>query len=129
MSDIEFVLDASAALAVIFAEPGIDLVVAAAASAAMSAVNLGEVVAKMHDRGVSAENIALTLADFDVAILPFERDLAIRAGNLRQATRHLGLSFGDRACLATAQSMNCAVLTADRAWAELNLGIAITVIR
>jgi ribonuclease VapC len=41
----------------------------------------------------------------------------------------LGLSFGDRACLALAKSLVAPALTADRSWARLDLGIAIEVIR
>ena len=129
VSEAVFILDASAALAVFFGEPGSDRVVDVVTNSKMSAVNFGEVVAKMHDRGVSEADIALNISDFDIAILPFDRDLAELAGHLRPLTRHLGLSLGDRACLATAQSLGCTVLTADRAWAELDLGIAIEIIR
>jgi PIN domain nuclease of toxin-antitoxin system len=59
----------------------------------------------------------------------FDHDPAERAGHLRPLTRNLGLSLGVRACLATAQSLGCTVLTADRAWAELDLGIRIEAIR
>jgi PIN domain nuclease of toxin-antitoxin system len=41
----------------------------------------------------------------------------------------LGLSLGDRACLALALELNAPVYTADRAWKNLNLGIRIHVIR
>ena len=42
----------------------------------------------------------------------------------------LGLSLGDRICLATAQTMGGLVLTTDQAWRSLCLeGVAIEVIR
>jgi len=43
--------------------------------------------------------------------------------------RHVGLSFADRTCLATAKIEGATVLTADRAWATLDLGMVIRVIR
>lgn len=129
MSEAGYILDASAMLALLFGEPGIERVIEVAPDAVISAVNLSEVVAKLHDRDVSAENIALNIADFDVAVISFDHELAERAGHLRPLTRHLGLSLGDRACLATAQALGCIVLTADRAWAELDLGIKIEIVR
>jgi ribonuclease VapC len=45
---------------------------------------------------------------------------AVFAGWLRPATRTLGLSLGDRGCLALAQAQRGAqVVTADRLWKEL----------
>ena len=50
---------------------------------------------------------------------------------LRAATRELGLSLGDRACLALARGLQATAVTADRAWAELAeaTGVRIEVIR
>jgi PIN domain nuclease of toxin-antitoxin system len=39
---------------------------------------------------------------------------------LRITTRGRGLSFGDRACLALANSLGATILTADRTWAGLD---------
>ena len=44
-------------------------------------------------------------------------------------TRPLGLSLGDRACLALAIQRKAVVYTTDAAWKNLNLGIEIKVIR
>jgi PIN domain nuclease of toxin-antitoxin system len=40
-----------------------------------------------------------------------------------------GLSLGDRACLALARMRRLPAVTADRAWARLDLGIAIELVR
>ena len=50
-------------------------------------------------------------------------------GSFARATRGLGLSFGDRACLALAQRLGGTALTADRSWARLELDIRVEVIR
>ena len=62
-------------------------------------------------------------------IVPFDAELAYRAGMLRSATRPAGLSLGDRACLALAERLGLPALTADRAWGALQVGIPVDVIR
>jgi ribonuclease VapC len=41
----------------------------------------------------------------------------------------LGLSLGDRACLALALALGAPVYTSDKSWKKLNLGLRIQVIR
>lgn len=129
MSDEGILLDSSAVLAVLFDEPGGDRVEEVLPQAAISAVNLAEVVAKLYDRGVSESDIAATLADLDLSVIPFDEATAMRSGRLRPLTLGLGLSLGDRACLATAQQGHYRVLTADRAWADVALGLSLDVVR
>jgi len=64
----------------------------------------------------------------DVAFSPDGESLAIATGLMRSATRDAGLSLGDRACLALAIREHSSVLTADRAWATLDLDIVVEVI-
>ena len=124
------VLDASALLALLGQEPG-SMQVAAAISngAAISAVNLAEVVAKLQERGASEAIIRATLLPLTFTIVTFDTDLAYATGLLRTSTRPAGLSFGDRACLALAQRLGVPALTTDRAWATLSLPVAVIVIR
>jgi ribonuclease VapC len=129
MSEAGYLLDASAVLAMVFNEPGTERVEEVVSNARISSANLSEVVAKLYDRRIDTERVELILSNFSVETVAFDRNLAERAGHLRLLTRHLGLSLGDRACLATAQAIGCTVLTADRAWAELDLGIKIETIR
>ena len=42
---------------------------------------------------------------------------------------HLGLSLGDRACLALGIALDVEIYTADRLWAQLNLPCSIHLIR
>jgi PIN domain nuclease of toxin-antitoxin system len=69
------------------------------------------------------------LQDLDLDLHPFDEPLAFETGALRAATRDRGLSLGDRACLALAQRLGASVLTADRAWQGLDLGIPVEVLR
>ena len=62
-------------------------------------------------------------------VLPFTAAQAVASGRLRPASRALGLSLGDRCCLALAQAHRGAqVVTADRLWKELK-GFRIALIR
>ena len=116
------VLDASALLALVFKEPGADVVVEALkAGTQMSAVNAAEVASCLHREGRTASNISILFEELPISILPFDLNSAMVCGRYRPDTDHLGLGLGDRACLATACLQAGTALTADRAWAQLDL--------
>lgn len=125
------VLDASALLAWLEQERGAEVVeeVLASGSVLMSAVNWAEVLAKLVDRGVSAEDRRRVRASLDIEIRGFDEDAAFVCASLRQATRERGLSTGDRACLALALVEGVPALTADRTWSSLASDVEVTVIR
>ncbi len=124
------VLDASALLTILLAERGAQRTLEATRrGAALGTVNLAEVVTRMQDIGASEEEIRREIAKFGLEIIPFDEDLAYQAGLLRPLTRQLGLSLGDRACLVLGARMGLPVLTADAAWASLQLGVQVEVIR
>lgn len=125
----EVVLDASALLAVLRGESGAERVEPRLEGASIGAVNLSEVVAKLIEDGVPEMEIRRAIGRLELDVHPFDGEHAYAAGVLRQATRALGLSFGDRACLALAQRLGAITLTADRSWARLDLGVAIEVVR
>jgi len=95
----------------------------------MSAVNLAEVTSRLFDMGADERTIRERLEDLPVDIVPFDAEHAYRTGALRNKTKKLGLSLGDRACLATAAQEKLPVLTADKSWRTLKLDIPIEVIR
>lgn len=123
------VLDASAVLAFLFREPGHERVAAELASSSLSAVNLSEVLGRFARDGHDVHLVARRLVEHGVEIVPFEEDDAALAARLRPTTDPLGLSLGDRACLALAQARGVPALTADHAWCELSIGVDIVVIR
>jgi ribonuclease VapC len=126
-----FVLDASALLCLLKGEEGAERVLMAMPRAWVSAVNLSEVYAKLADAGGSEARIVQAIGGLHLRVEPFDDAQARRAGMLRPLTKSLGLSLGDRACLALAQHRNAIALTTDRAWAELPdaMGISVEVIR
>lgn len=124
------VLDASALLAFLNQERGDEQVaMAITKGAAISTVNLAEVVSRLSGNGVAEAEIHEALDPISLNIIDFDARLAYQVGLLRPLTRQAGLSLGDRACLALAQRLNLPVLTADRVWESLSLGIVVQVIR
>jgi PIN domain nuclease of toxin-antitoxin system len=124
-----YVLDASALLCLLFGEPGCERVEERLAGALVSAVNYHEVLAKLIDRGVEAEEAGLLLGELDIDVIAADREQADTGGKLRVATRGTGLSLGDRSCLALALSRAGVAVTADSAWANLEIGIGIEAVR
>lgn len=116
-----FVIDTSALLAMLWQEPGWETVIQAleAGDCRMSVVNLAEFVSKVHERQPDTEQIATLLEELCLHVVDYDREQAMATGLLRAITRPLGLSLGDRACLALAQQLNAPVLTADRPWLAL----------
>ena len=125
----EIVLDASALMAVLREEPGSAAVEAVLDRAAISAVNLSEVQATLVERGTASELAWSSLVDLDLEVVDFDASQARVAGDLRSLTYAQGLSLGDRACLALAQALGLPAMTADRAWAGLEVGIEIRTVR
>ena len=124
----EVVLDASALMAVLREEPGAVEVEALLDAAAISAVNLSEVQAKLVERGTPAASAWSWLVGLELEVIGFDVAQARVAGDLRAPTLSRGLSLGDRACLALAQLLDRPAVTADRAWAGLDVGIEIRTI-
>ncbi len=124
-----FVLDASAILALLNAERGADLVLDALPKAVLSTVNLAEVVTRLSSHGMPENEIHEALAVLGLEIIPFDEEQAFRAGLLSNVTQSAGLSLGDRACLALATITHSTALTADKAWQSLDIGVPIKLIR
>ena len=123
------VLDSSAVLTVINGEAGAERVEGVLTGGSISAANFSEVLSKLVDKGRDDGDAVAVLDALPLTVLPMDVAQARRAGLLRRQTRTLGLSLGDRACLALAVETGLPVVTADRAWAQLDLGIQVTVVR
>ena len=124
------VLDASALLALLNQEPGAETLTPELLSgAAISTVNLAEVHSKLVGRGLSPDDAwEAALGPIREAV-PFTAEHARFVGDLVAQTRPLGLSLGDRACLALGLALKAPVYTADKSWKKLKLGARIHVIR
>ena len=119
--DLGAVLDASALIAYLLDEPGADAVYEALDGAVMSAVNWAEVASCLVRRGASAKQIRSALGGGVLHIEPVTAEDAERVADLRAPTRSAGLSLADRCCLALAERLGSPVLTADRAWGDIDV--------
>lgn len=123
------VADASAILAMLDREPGHQRVAAELPATVMSTVNLAEIVTSLINKGIPAADACRTTESLEIETVSFDRELALAAGALREVTRSHGLSLGDRACLALGRHLALPVLTADRTWADLDVGVEVQLIR
>jgi ribonuclease VapC len=122
------VLDASALLVLLFRETGADVVEAALDGGVMSTVNWSEVLQKLAQRGVET-SVVEPIQALGLGIEPFTIADAARAAELLVAGRTIGLSLGDRACLALGHRLGCEVITADSAWTAVDAGVAVRQVR
>lgn len=129
MTDDDIVADASAIIALLVGEPITRFDPTRLAGASISAVNLSEVLARLQEFGTPESEAVAAVARLELRIVPFDEPQARIAARLRSTTRRAGLSLGDRACLALGDRLGCPVVTADRIWASLDIGVEIVVIR
>ena len=124
------VLDASAILAFIQGEPGSEkLTPELLHGAVCGAVNLAEVHGKLVSRGWSIDEAWEDARSPIQEAVPFDLSQARLTGGLIALTRALGLSLGDRACLALAITLKAPVYTTEQAWKKLKLEVPVHVIR
>ena len=123
------VIDASALLALLNSEQGADEVAKALTGAVIGSVNLCEVIGKLAETGMKQEEICRILFPLGLTVEAFDEDQAYTAGILRTSTKSAGLSLGDRACLGLAKKLGTPVLTADRTWLDLSIGVKVSAIR
>jgi ribonuclease VapC len=115
------VLDASAVLALVRDEPGSDKVAPHVGRAAISAVNLQEVVKEMLLSGLDDPTVREILGELRLDVRSHDVDAAYAAAGLHLQTKEFGRGLGDRSCLALALQLNVPALTADREWNKVKV--------
>ena len=128
MSSVVF--DTSAVIALLRNEPGAAVVARHVGQAAMSAVNLQELVKALLLRGLAMPIIEEMVHELRLDLHAHDRHAAFAAAQLTEATRQHGSGLGDRTCRVLAIKLGLPVLTTDRAWAKLSLpGFAVEIVR
>ncbi|KMO17496.1 PIN domain-containing protein [Methylobacterium indicum] len=128
MSSVVF--DTSAVVALLRGEPGADAVAGRVGQAAMSTLNLQELVKALLLRGLTRPVIEEMVQELRLDLHAHDREAAFAAAFLTGATRHHGSGLGDRTCMALAMKLGVPVLTTDRTWASLEIpGLSVEVIR
>ena len=115
------VLDASAVLALVRDEPGADKVAPHLGRAAISAVNLQEVIKELLLSGLDAATIRELLDELRLDVRAHDVEAAYAAAGLHAQTREFGRGLGDRSCLALAVQLGVPALTADREWKKVKV--------
>ncbi|MFJ7440168.1 PIN domain-containing protein [Methylorubrum thiocyanatum] len=124
------VFDTSAVIALLRSEPGAAIVAARVGQAAMSAVNLQELVKALILRGLALPVIEEVVQELRLDLHAHDRDAAFAAARLMEATRQHCSGLGDRSCMALAMKLGVPVLTTDRVWAKLKIpGLTVEVVR
>ena len=122
-------LDASALLAYLFTERGHEHVTAVIDDSCLSSVNLCEVIGRFVRDGHDAQRVLRRLSATAIEFVPFSPEEAALAASLLPQTRRLGLSLGDRACLALAIFRGIPAMTTESSWQDLSLPVSVRVIR
>jgi ribonuclease VapC len=117
----KYVLDASAILALMFAEAGKDRVESVLTEAAVSRVNLTEVLTTLVNRGSPVDESWNDSIELELEIIEFDEAQSIKSAELRPLTKHLGLSLGDRVCLAVTILEDATAITADKNWDQVDV--------
>jgi len=123
------VLDASAVLALLRDEAGAAQVAGFLPTAAISAVNLAEVLVVLERNGVPPTDARRAVAALALDVVPADAATAHAAAAVAAASKRRGLSLGDCFCLATAELAGRPAVTADRTWAKLKTGAKVVVVR
>lgn len=124
------VLDASAVLALIRDEAGGDKVAGHVGRAAISAVNLQEVVKELLLSELDESVIRELLGELRLEIHAHDEAAAYAAAALHGATKQFGRGLGDRSCMALAMTLGVPAMTADREWKNVKVaGLKIDRIR
>lgn len=124
-----FVLDSSAVLALLLGEKGAAVVADVIRGADVSIVNLCEVLTKTAEAGGDITATDAILQSYGINVRAFGDAHAKEAARLRPLTAQLGLSLGDRACLAQGLISSLPVLTTDRQMAKADIGVDVRLIR
>ena len=115
------VLDASAVLALVRDEPGADKAAPHVGRAAISAVNLQEIIKELLLSGLGEATTRELLDELRLDVRAHDVGAAYAAAGLHAQTRQYGRGLGDRSCLALALQLGVPALTADREWKKVRV--------
>lgn len=128
-AELKGVLDAGTVLAAIQNEAGSGYAEQVIPRSVILSVNLSEVATVLVRNSMPFPVASQVLNSLGLEVVPFDAGLALRAASLYPAGKPLGLSLGDRACLALAIQLGAPVYTTERKWVGLDLPVRVELIR
>ncbi|MDA9163679.1 type II toxin-antitoxin system VapC family toxin [Rickettsiaceae bacterium] len=130
MSSSKSILDASAVIALLSEEEGADEVYSVITHSVMSSVNVSEVAKFLIEHRKFSKTTAIEAIQTLISeIIPFDENHAYVSADLITKTKSIGLSLGDRACIALGIETNYPIYTADKVWSKIDFGCQINLIR
>lgn len=123
------VVDASVVLANFLDEPGAEIFPSLTEDYRISTINIGEIAARLSATNVPDAMVWSAIDSLRLQAVPVSVEHAVQAGLWKPRTKRFGLSLADRVCLALGRELGATVYTTDRVWADLDLGVAIRVVR
>lgn len=121
------VLDSSAVLAWLQGEPGGRQVRALLEGGVIGAANWSEILQKAQQHGKVIHDVGRLLRALGTRVAPVEERDAERAARLWASGS--SLSLGDRLGLALAERLKLPAVTADAAWADVDVDVAVQLVR
>ncbi|MEY3106453.1 MAG: hypothetical protein RIT35_619 [Pseudomonadota bacterium] len=120
----KIVLDASALIALFAKESGYDLIKRHMKDVIMSSVNIAEVYKYcIETQGLTKEEAKNLIKLSDIKIIEFTDEQALITASLVSKTKQYGLSLGDRACIALAIEGKYSIITCDKIWQKIDVGV------
>lgn len=122
------VADTSVVLAILKGEEGAAEGERLIRNGVIGVANLIEAAARGEEFGIETALTLSSLTIWNVEVAAIDRGVADQALALWRF-RKQGISLGDRLCIGLARARGLGVLTGDRRWAELPLGVPVVLFR
>lgn len=120
----KIVFDSSALIALFAKEKGYECIKKHMKDAIISSVNIAEVYKYCIDvQNLTEEDSRSLIKLSGIKIIEFCNEQALMTAKLINKTKQYGLSLGDRACIALAMLDKNPVLTCDKIWQKVDIGI------
>ena len=120
----KIVFDSSALITLFAKELGYEFVRQNLRYAIISSVNIAEVYKYCIEVQNLTEDDSINLIKLSgIKIIDFCKEQAIISAKIIKKTKQYGLSLGDRSCIALAIFKNCPILTCDKIWKKVDLGV------
>lgn len=126
----KIIFDSSALIALLAKEKGFEVIKRHLRNAIISSVNIAEVYKYCVDKqNLTIEECKSMMKISGIKIIDFNDEQALVSADIYPKTKEYGLSLGDRACISLAIIMNSCILTCDKIWEKVDLGVQYIIVR